>query len=177
MSGFTPDSSLDLLFDKDLISADVKKQLPEDLHVGDWLGSRTVTELLQIRPLASTDYTRGHLDILSVLTTVSDPGEAAWRSQFNAMRPHSSQSGPQTYYALVIVHKPTDKILATGTVFLERKFLRGLGSVGHIEDIAVSKAAQGKKLGLRVIQALTHISELSGCYKTILNCSDDNIRE
>lgn len=157
---FTPDSSLDLLFDPTLISSEVKKQLPDDLHV---------------RPLASTDYSRGHLDILSVLTTVSDPGEAAWKSQFNAVRPNPSSTGPQTYYAIVIVHKPTDQILATGTVFLERKFLRGLGSVGHIEDIAVSKAAQGKKLGLRVIQALTYISEISGCYKTILNCSDDNI--
>jgi glucosamine-phosphate N-acetyltransferase len=61
-------------------------------------------------------------------------------------------------------------------VFIERKFLRNLGKVGHIEDIAVSKDMQGKKLGFRVIQALTGISESVGCYKTILNCSDDNIR-
>ena len=64
-----------------------------------------------------------------------------------------------------------------GTVFIERKFLRGLGAVGHIEDIAVDKSQQGKKLGLRIIQALTAISENSGCYKTILNCSDSNIRK
>jgi len=51
-----------------------------------------------------------------------------------------------------------------------------LGSVGHIEDIAVNPKVQGKKLGLRVIQALTGISERQGCYKTILNCSDKNIR-
>ena len=49
--------------------------------------------------------------------------------------------------------------------------------VGHIEDIAVSKAAQGRKLGLRIIQALVGISEKVGCYKTILDCSQDNIRE
>jgi glucosamine-phosphate N-acetyltransferase len=68
-------------------------------------------------------------------------------------------------------------IIATGNVFIEKKFLRGLGSVGHIEDIAVDKTQQGKKLGLRVIQTLTEISEVLGCYKTILNCSDANIRE
>ena len=126
---------------------------------------------MQVRPLASTDYRRGHLSILSVLTVVTDPGEEAWVAQFNAMR-----AAPRTYYGIVIVDKASDRIVAVGTVFIERKFLRGLGSVGHIEDIAVDKNQQGKKLGLRVIQALTTISENSGCYKTILNCSDSNIR-
>jgi GNAT superfamily N-acetyltransferase len=83
----------------------------------------------------------------------------------------------QVYFPIVIVLKATDSIIATGTVFNERKFLRGLGCVGHIEDIAVDKTQQGKKLGLRIIQALTGISESLGCYKTILNCSDANIRE
>ncbi|TCD69307.1 hypothetical protein EIP91_008062 [Steccherinum ochraceum] len=152
---FTPDSELDLLFPSEYISQDVRSQLHPSLH---------------IRPLASTDYKRGHLSILSVLTVVSDPGEEAWLAQFNAMR-----AAQRTYYSLVIVDRASDQIAAVGTVFIERKFLRGLGSVGHIEDIAVDKNQQGKKLGLRVIQALTTISENSGCYKTILNCSDSNI--
>lgn len=126
---------------------------------------------VQIRPLASTDYKRGHLSVLSVLTVVTDPGEEAWRAQFNALR-----AAVNTYYSIVIVNKETDRIVGAGSVFVERKFLRGLGSVGHIEDIAVDAHQQGKKLGLRIIQALTGISENSGCYKTILNCSDKNIR-
>ncbi|KAI0746777.1 acyl-CoA N-acyltransferase [Daedaleopsis nitida] len=152
---FTSDAQLDLLFPTDQIPVDVRKQLPADLH---------------IRPLASTDYRRGHLAILSVLTVVTDPGEEAWRVQFEALR-----ASARTYYPIVIVDKASDRIVAVGTVFIERKFLRGLGCVGHIEDIAVDKSQQGKKLGLRIIQALTGISENSGCYKTILNCSDSNI--
>lgn len=136
-----------------------------------WLHHVLITVRLQIRPLASTDYHRGHLAVLSVLTVVTDPGEVAWVSQFHAMR-----SAPQTYFPIVIVDKASDKIVGVGNVFIERKFLRGLGSVGHIEDIAVDKSQQGKKLGLRIIQALTSISEGCGCYKTILNCSDSNIR-
>ncbi|KAJ7472361.1 acyl-CoA N-acyltransferase [Mycena galericulata] len=151
----TPDSDLDLLFPANLISPEVKAQLHPDVH---------------IRPLASTDHRRGHLSVLSVLTVATDLGEAAWVDQFKAMR-----AAPKTYYSLVIVDKASDKIVGAGSLFVERKFLRGLGSVGHIEDIAVDKQQQGKKLGIRVIQALTHISENSGCYKTILNCSDDNI--
>ncbi|EMD36433.1 hypothetical protein CERSUDRAFT_115443 [Gelatoporia subvermispora B] len=151
---YTPDAELDLMFPPEQIPADVKAALPQDLH---------------IRPLASSDYRRGHLSVLSVLTVVTDPGEAAWVAQFNAMR-----AAPRTYYSIVIVDH-SDKIVAVGTVFVERKFLRGLGTVGHIEDIAVDKSQQGKKLGLRIIQALSGISENSGCYKTILNCSDSNI--
>lgn len=46
--------------------------------------------------------------------------------------------------------------------------------MGHIEDIAVAKDQQGKKLGLRIIQALDYVAENVGCYKTILDCSEAN---
>ncbi|KAN0082564.1 glucosamine-phosphate N-acetyltransferase [Tylopilus felleus] len=155
MSLSTSQPALDLLFSQELISPEVSQQLPPELT---------------IRPLASTDYKRGHLDVLTVLTIVKDLGEDAWVNQFHAMR-----AAPATYYSIVIVDNASDRIVAIGTVFIERKFLRGFGSVGHIEDIAVDKSQQGKKLGLRIIQALTHISENTGCYKTILNCNDGNI--
>ena len=67
------------------------------------------------------------------------------------------------YISLVIVDKTTDSIVDVGTVFMERKFLRGLGTVGYIEGIAVDKKQQGKKLGLRIVDALTYyIGENSG---------------
>jgi glucosamine-phosphate N-acetyltransferase len=176
MSAFTPDSKLDLLFDADIIPHDVRAALPEELHVSPLrrlcLSHRRTHRFLQIRPLALTDYHRSHLSVLAVLTVVPDPGQAAWEAQFTRMR-----ALPQTYYTIVIIYKPTDQIIAVGTVFIEYKFLRGLGSVGHIEDIAVDKKKQGMKLGLRIIQALTGISEKAGVYKTILNCSKDNVRE
>lgn len=72
--------------------------------------------------------------------------------------------------------------------------IHNLGLVGHIEDIAVAKDQQGKKLGLRIIQALDYVAEKVGCYKvsalsvrgprwffflltlpqTILDCSEAN---
>jgi len=152
---FTPDDALDLLFSEELIPQHVMEELPEGLHM---------------RPLSLTDYHRGHLSVLSVLTETPDVGPDAWATRFNDLRDTS-----RTYYIVVVVSRETDRIVASGGVFIERKFLRGLGNVGHIEDIAVSREMQGKKLGLRLIQALTHISEGVGCYKTILNCSDANI--
>lgn len=97
------------------------------------------------------------------------------------------------YFVIVIIDQSNDQVVGTGTVFMEHKLIRNLGMsrhvypaclsltfrlgvVGHIEDIVVSPKMQGKKLGLRIINTLTHISELQGAYKTILNCSNENIR-
>lgn len=52
--------------------------------------------------------------------------------------------------------------------------IHNLGVVGHIEDIAVARDQQGKKLGLRIIEALDYIAARIGCYKTILDCSETN---
>lgn len=46
--------------------------------------------------------------------------------------------------------------------------IHNLGLVGHIEDIVVNKDQQGKKLGLRIIEALDYIAEKVGCYKVSL---------
>ena len=43
--------------------------------------------------------------------------------------------------------------------------IHNLSLVGHIEDIVVNKDQQGKKLGLRIIEALDYIAEKVGCYK------------
>lgn len=75
----------------------------------------------------------------------------------------------------MFVQRSTDKIVASGSVFTERKFLRNTGKVGHIEDIAVDKAMHGKGLGRKLILALEEIARSQGCYKTILDCSKDNI--
>lgn len=84
---------------------------------------------------------------------------------------------PGTYYVLVFEHVPTRRIIATATLLVERKFLRNAGLVGHIEDVSVDASRRGKNLGRRVIVALTEIAEKVGCYKTILDCNQDNIRE
>ena len=171
MPSFTPDSELELIFPAEIIPTAVKEQLGSDLHVRlshDSSSNLFVESLSQMRPLAKTDLSRGHLSVLSVLTSAPEVSEAQYAQTFDAMR------SSKLYFSLVIVSRATDKIVGAGTVFKEQKFIRSLGTVGHIEDIVVDKSMQGRKLGLRIIQALTAISEANGCYKTILNCSADN---
>ncbi|KAL2830238.1 acyl-CoA N-acyltransferase [Aspergillus cavernicola] len=121
-----------------------------------------------IRPLRRSDFHLGYLDVLRVLTTVGDVSEEAWNKRFDWISSRNDE-----YYLLVICDEQ-DKIVGTGSLIVERKFIHSLGMVGHIEDIAVEKGQQGKKLGLRLIQALDFVAEEVGCYKTILDCSEAN---
>ncbi|KAI1748916.1 glucosamine 6-phosphate N-acetyltransferase [Xylaria castorea] len=141
------------LFSSDLIAPPVAAALPEGYIA---------------RSLRISDYDTGFLDCLRVLTTVGEITREAFDAQYNWM------SSQDTYYVLVIEDTNTGKVVGTGNLLVERKFIHSLGLVGHIEDIAVAKDQQGKKLGLRLIQALDFIAEKVGCYKTILDCSEAN---
>ncbi|WVQ93334.1 hypothetical protein IAU59_000402 [Kwoniella sp. CBS 9459] len=146
---------LDLLFDESLIPASIQEQMGSDLF---------------LRPLASDDNIRGHFDVLSVLTAAPQLSAQTYRDTFQELR-----ACRNTYFIIVIVERATDKIVGSGSIIVERKLLRSAGLVGHIEDIAVSKSMQGRKLGLRIINALEEIGRARGCYKIILDCSDKNI--
>ena len=103
-----------------------------------------------------------------MLTTVGEPSEAAFDERYDFMA-----SRNDTYYILVICDS-NSRVVGTGAVIVERKFIHNMGLVGHIEDIAVDKNQQGKKLGLRIIQALDYLAAKVGCYKCILDCSEAN---
>ncbi|KAF4119908.1 glucosamine-phosphate N-acetyltransferase [Geosmithia morbida] len=143
------------LFSEEFLSPEVQAVLPEGYR---------------LRALRRSDYETGFLDCLRVLTTVGDVSEDAFARQFEAMR---SQGG----YYIIVIEDPSREstpIVATGALIVERKFIHSLGAVGHIEDIAVARDQQGKKLGLRLIQALDYVAEKAGCYKSILDCSEAN---
>jgi glucosamine-phosphate N-acetyltransferase len=141
------------LFSLDLISPTIAASLPESYT---------------IRSLQKGDYSKGFLDCLRVLTTVGDITEAQWNERYDWM----NTQGKGGYYLLVV--EDGNRIVGTGALIVERKFIHNLGIVGHIEDIAVAKDQQGKKLGLKIIQALDFIAEKVGCYKSILDCSEAN---
>lgn len=142
-----PASISDYLFDASLIPSSV----------------REVPTGLTLRPLASSDYSRGHLSLLSHLTSAPDVGADSWSARFqdflaiNRVQP--------TYLPVVIVEDESDQLVGQATLFVERKFLRKAGLVGHIEDVVVDPKMQGKKLGLKLLQVLTATSESVGAYK------------
>jgi len=92
------------LFSPSLISPTVQQELPEGYTC---------------RPLQRSDYSRGFLDVLRVLTTVGDINEEKWNERYEWM----SKRGDE-YYLLVILDesRPAEnKIVGTGALIVERK--------------------------------------------------------
>jgi glucosamine-phosphate N-acetyltransferase len=135
-------------------------------------------------PIQRTDFKEGHLDVIRDLAYVGDITEEMWIERYDLM---SNCKG--TYYIVVIVDQNREggKIVGTGTLVVERKLyvdlgmskvqtwrliilssLYKLGTQGHLEDIAIKSDQQGKKLGLRLIEALDYVAEKVGCYKVCL---------
>jgi glucosamine-phosphate N-acetyltransferase len=85
----------------------------------------------------------------------------------------------QTYldnqHITTLVAEKYEKIIATGSVLIEQKFLRGGGKVGHIEDIVVDNRSREKGVGKAIVDELVDIAKDRGCYKAILNCSNENV--
>ena len=67
------------------------------------------------------------------------------------------------------------KVIGATTLLIEQKFIHDGGKVGHIEDVVVRKEYQGKRVGTKIVNALLKYAEKKGCYKTILDCTDDLI--
>jgi glucosamine-phosphate N-acetyltransferase len=67
------------------------------------------------------------------------------------------------------------EIIGATTLLIEQKFIHDGGKVGHIEDVVVRKEYQGKGVGKKLVGVLLKYAEKKGCYKTILDCSDDLI--
>ncbi len=126
-----------------------------------------MNNLYQVSKLDKNDYHRGFLNLLEQLTTVD-----ADKITFERFCEHYDKMSSDVY---VIRDISSNRIVASGTLLLERKFIHNLSSVGHIEDIVVDKDYRGLGLGKSMINHLTNIAKKEGCYKVILNCNRNNI--
>jgi len=85
--------------------------------------------------------------------------------------PHPTLANPlgrlafKTYLCIVIEEESSNELVGSATLVVERKFLRGGGMVGHVEDVVVHPRMQGKKLGVSLLKVLTQLGEDLGCYK------------
>lgn len=66
-----------------------------------------------------------------------------------------------------------DNLVASGSIFIETKLIHNLGKVGHIEDIVVDTSERRQGFASKILNHLIDIAKREGCYKTILNCSNE----
>ena len=118
-----------------------------------------------IRELKEEDLENGFLKSLDTLREASSIDKEKAKSIFKKIN-----SNPDH---IIAVAELDGKIVGSTTLLIEPKFIHNGGLVGHIEDVVVDKEYQGKKIGEKIMKFLLEISKNRGCYKTILDCTDD----
>lgn len=134
-------------------------------HINPMVLNESSQMSFYLRQLQATDFQHGFLDTLAHLTTVNlTPDEAIhiWRGR--------NAAGVRTVVAV-----EQEQVIGTASLILEHKFIHRGGTIGHIEDVAVRTGHEGKGVGSAVVRELVELARLSGCYKVILSCSDENL--
>lgn len=72
----------------------------------------------------------------------------------------------------IITDASNIEIVASGTIIVEPKIIRGGKNAGHIEDIVVAKHMRGKGICQKILDILKLIARKNNCYKVILNCDE-----
>ena len=120
---------------------------------------------ITIRKIKKDDLWNGFLTTLDSLRQTSNISRDKAEEVFNKIMRNSDD--------VIAVAITDDKVVGAATLFIEPKFIHNGGNVGHIEDVVVDKNYQGKKIGEKIIKYLLEEAKTNGCYKTILDCSDE----
>ena len=106
---------------------------------------------------------------MAQLTLVGEISKEMFQERFNFMNERSEEYFPH------VITDQTGKIIAAGTLILERKFIRNCGTCGHIEDIVVDSSQRGKQLGKFLLKFIKELAIELGCYKVILDCAEEKV--
>ena len=120
---------------------------------------------VKIREIQKSDLEKGFLESLDSLKKASDVGLEKASKVFDSIKSNPNHK--------IFVAVKDEKVVGSTTLLIEPKFIHKGGLVGHIEDVVVSKDFQGRGIGEKLIEVSLDFAKNSGCYKTILDCSDD----
>ena len=131
--------------------------------------NESLGEKFQIRKLEESDYHLGYLNVLTDLTTVGRISNEEWTERYREI-----SSNP--FIEIWVIHDTSNnRIIGTGTLLVEPKFIHECGRVGHIEDVVVRKNIHGGGFGKKIVTFLAEQAKIRGCYKVILDCTEKTI--
>ena len=120
---------------------------------------------ITVRKLQKDDLWNGFLQTLDSLRQASNIDKKTAEKIFDKIN-----SNPDYIVAVAVIE---GKIVGSATFLIETKFIHNGGKVGHIEDVVVDKKYKRKGIGEKIIIYLLRYAKDQGCYKTILDCTDE----
>lgn len=122
-----------------------------------------------IRKLQKEDYHNNYLDLLRHLSIIN-PDNISYTDFCKWIDSLKSD------IFVIVDTLNNNKLVGSGTVIIEPKFIHDLSSVGHIEDIVIAPDYRDRGLGKLLINNLVENAKKLNCYKVILNCDPSNIK-
>jgi len=119
---------------------------------------------MRIRPLEITDHAKGFLALLRQLTVSPDLEQEHFETIWRQVASNDN------YLILVYEDQVPGRIIGTGTLFIEDKFIHQGQKVGHIEDLVVDQQQRQQGIASQILQQLITYARDHNCYKVILNC-------
>ncbi|KAL8140988.1 hypothetical protein V2J09_007009 [Rumex salicifolius] len=96
----------------------------------------------EVRRLEITDKNKGFIELLQQLTTSDSVSDKEFEDRFTELSSYGDD-----HLVCVIEDEDSGRIIATGCMFIEKKFIRSCGKAGHIEDVVVDSNSRGLQLG------------------------------
>ncbi|XP_011305759.1 probable glucosamine 6-phosphate N-acetyltransferase [Fopius arisanus] len=121
---------------------------------------------LLVRPLRTTDYDKGFIQLLGQLTDVGHIGRDQFLNRFHSMK---SAGG---HYVIVVEDLEVGKVIGSSTLVVEQKFIHNCALKGRLEDVVVNTTYRGKQLGKLLVTTIAQLAKRLQCYKLSLDCRD-----
>ena len=125
---------------------------------------------ITIRPIQKDDAHNGILETLDALRPASGIDAVMAESII------SDIISDQSRLVAVAFDHDNNTIVGTASIHFEKKIIHNGGIAGHIEDVAVREGYQGAGIGTRIVKYLLDEARKRGCYKTILDCTDELVK-
>jgi len=75
--------------------------------------------------------------------------------------------------SIIFVLEKDGRLIGTGTILFEHKFIHNISKIAHIEDICIDSDFRGKGYGTLLVNHLVDYSKKNGCYKVTLYCKEN----
>lgn len=118
-----------------------------------------------IRRIEENDLSKGFLESLDSLRKASNLEKEKAKKILQNIKLNPNH--------VIFVALLENKVVGSITLLIEQKFIHEGGLVGHIEDVVVRKGLQGKGIGEKLVKSALEYAKKRGCYKTILDCTDE----
>lgn len=150
------------------IESDTKSKVDQlSRKIKTYISDYTFHDVFEIDNLSKDDYSIEYFKLLGQLSSIEP--ETISREKFNRFIERLNEC----HMIKVIRNRESKTIVASITIFIEEKLIHNFGKVAHIEDVVVDNSVRGVGLGRRLLELAK--LECGGCYKIILDCSNENV--